>query len=86
MVKGCHPGHQAAPTNLRDTHETRENGSEIGVHVVKSESKHAADNIKQHLQIEESSQLPTSHPIRTSPLVTTILIEEWIINHPMSVL
>lgn len=56
------------------------------MHVAKSEPKHAADNIKQHLQIEESSQLPTSHPIRTSPLVTTILTEEWIINQPMSVL
>lgn len=45
MVKGCHPGHQAIPTNLRDIQETCENGSEISVHVPKSEPKHTDDNI-----------------------------------------
>lgn len=79
MVKGCHPGHQVLPTNLRMAVKSGCTYQNLIQNMQMIEQM-------QHVQTEESSQLPTSHPIRMSSLVTTIPIEEWIINHPVSVL
>jgi len=84
MVKGCYPGHQAIPISARTAAKSEWMYIKLETWTETCSHQHKTSN--SICRMRKQAKFLTSHPVKSSFLVKTTLIEELIINQPKSVL